>query len=165
MIDDAESFETHRPALLALAYRMLGDMARAEDTVQETWVRWQNRRSDVEEPKGVGARTQRAEAGASVVKLGEAIMILELYRQGLTVSEIARQTGMDRKTVRKYLAYTTLPEVRAVMSSDCRIGTPEESRVESVRENLATAIFRKMSPRIGIFKINASMNRRPPGVL
>jgi RNA polymerase sigma-70 factor (ECF subfamily) len=51
MIDDAQTFETHRPALLALAYRMLGDMARAEDTVQETWVRWQNRRSDVEEPK------------------------------------------------------------------------------------------------------------------
>ncbi len=51
MIDDAQIFEAHRPALLALAYRMLGDMARAEDTVQETWVRWQNRRSDVEEPK------------------------------------------------------------------------------------------------------------------
>jgi RNA polymerase sigma-70 factor (ECF subfamily) len=51
MIDDAQTFEAHRPALLALAYRMLGDMARAEDTVQETWVRWQNRRSDVEEPK------------------------------------------------------------------------------------------------------------------
>ena len=51
MIDDAQTFEAHRPALLALAYRMLGDMARAEDTVQETWVRWQKRRSDVEEPK------------------------------------------------------------------------------------------------------------------
>ena len=41
--------------------------------------------------------------GASVVKLGEAIMILELHRQGLTVSEIARQAGLDRKTVRKYI--------------------------------------------------------------
>src|SRR5258707_1520049 len=51
MIDDTETFETHRPELLAMAYRMLGDMARAEDTVQETWVRWQNRRADVEAPK------------------------------------------------------------------------------------------------------------------
>lgn len=30
-------------------------------------------------------------------------MILELKRQGLSVSAIARQTGLDRKTVRKYL--------------------------------------------------------------
>jgi RNA polymerase sigma-70 factor, ECF subfamily len=51
MIDDAEIFEMHRPALLALAYRMLGEMARAEDTVQEAWVRWHNRQVDVEAPK------------------------------------------------------------------------------------------------------------------
>lgn len=31
-------------------------------------------------------------------------MILELKRQGLGISAIARQTGLDRKTVRKYLA-------------------------------------------------------------
>lgn len=31
-------------------------------------------------------------------------MILELHRQGLKVSAIARQTGLDRKTVRKYIA-------------------------------------------------------------
>ncbi|WP_146010368.1 helix-turn-helix domain-containing protein [Acidimangrovimonas sediminis] len=30
-------------------------------------------------------------------------MILELKRPGLGVSAIARQTGLDRKTVRKYL--------------------------------------------------------------
>jgi transposase len=31
-------------------------------------------------------------------------MILDLARQGLGVSAIARRTGHDRKTVRKYLA-------------------------------------------------------------
>jgi len=31
-------------------------------------------------------------------------MILELHRQGLKVSAIARKTGLDRKTVRKYIA-------------------------------------------------------------
>jgi len=31
-------------------------------------------------------------------------MIFELKRQGLGVSSIARQTGLDRKTVQKYLA-------------------------------------------------------------
>jgi hypothetical protein len=31
-------------------------------------------------------------------------MILDLHRQGLSVSAIARQLGVDRKTVRKYTA-------------------------------------------------------------
>ena len=39
-----------------------------------------------------------------MVKLGELMMILELHRQGLTVSAIARQLGMDRKTIRRYIA-------------------------------------------------------------
>jgi len=43
-------------------------------------------------------------AGEPVVNLGEVMMILELHRQGLTVSAIARQTGLDRKTVRRYIA-------------------------------------------------------------
>ncbi len=30
-------------------------------------------------------------------------MILDLHRQGLTVSEIARQSGFDRKTIRRYI--------------------------------------------------------------
>jgi RNA polymerase sigma-70 factor, ECF subfamily len=51
MNNEAEVFQTHRPELLALAYRMLGDMARAEDLVQEAWVRWQVRQVDVEAPK------------------------------------------------------------------------------------------------------------------
>ena len=35
-----------------------------------------------------------------MVKFGEFIMILELHRQGLKVAAIARQLGIDRKTVR-----------------------------------------------------------------
>jgi transposase len=38
-----------------------------------------------------------------VVKIGEIVMILDLHRQGLSVSAIARQSGIDRKTVRKYI--------------------------------------------------------------
>jgi transposase len=40
----------------------------------------------------------------TVIKLGEVVMILDLHRQGLSVSAIALQLGIDRKTVRKYLA-------------------------------------------------------------
>src|SRR4051812_22535533 len=47
-----------------------------------------------------GAFTQR---GASLVRLGEIAMILELHWQGVSVSAIARQVGLDRKTVHKYI--------------------------------------------------------------
>jgi len=39
-----------------------------------------------------------------VIKLGEVVMILDLHRQGLTVSAIARGLGVDRKTVRRCIA-------------------------------------------------------------
>src|SRR5919107_1844646 len=35
----AEQFEEHRPRLRAMAYRMLGSLAEAEDAVQESWLR------------------------------------------------------------------------------------------------------------------------------
>jgi transposase len=38
-----------------------------------------------------------------VVRLGELVVILDLHRQGLSVSAIARRSGLDRKTVRKYV--------------------------------------------------------------
>lgn len=36
-----EAFNTHRPLLFGIAYRMLGQVAEAEDMVQELWLRWQ----------------------------------------------------------------------------------------------------------------------------
>lgn len=38
-----------------------------------------------------------------VVRLGELMMILDLHRQGLSITAIARRTGRDPKTVRKYI--------------------------------------------------------------
>jgi transposase len=38
-----------------------------------------------------------------VIQLGELVVILDLHRQGLGVSAIARRVGIDRKTVRKYI--------------------------------------------------------------
>jgi transposase len=38
-----------------------------------------------------------------VIQLGELVMILDLHRQGLSVSAIARRIGIDRKTERKYM--------------------------------------------------------------
>ncbi|MCA1829427.1 MAG: sigma-70 family RNA polymerase sigma factor [Gemmatimonadales bacterium] len=51
MTTGAETFESLRPDLLALAYRMLGEMGRAEEVVQEAWIRWQKRAAEVQSPR------------------------------------------------------------------------------------------------------------------
>jgi RNA polymerase sigma-70 factor (ECF subfamily) len=49
--EDLEVFESLRPNLVALAYRMLGDAGRAQDIVQDAWLRWHRRDVEVEVPK------------------------------------------------------------------------------------------------------------------
>jgi len=48
----AERFEAHRPHLRAVAYRMLGSLAEAEDAVQEVWLRLS--RSGTEDVENLG---------------------------------------------------------------------------------------------------------------
>lgn len=38
-----------------------------------------------------------------MIRLGELMMILELHRQGVSISAIARRTGRDPKIIRKYI--------------------------------------------------------------
>jgi RNA polymerase sigma-70 factor (ECF subfamily) len=46
------TFDAHRTHLLNLAYRMLGEMAAAEDVVQEAWVRWRTANpADIRNPR------------------------------------------------------------------------------------------------------------------
>jgi RNA polymerase sigma-70 factor, ECF subfamily len=52
VLDEGEEFERHRRYLSAVAYRLLGSLADAEDTVQDTWLRWQAvDRSTVQDPR------------------------------------------------------------------------------------------------------------------
>ena len=44
-------FESCRRDLAALAYRMLGDMGRAEDMVQEAWLRWEGHEVEADSPR------------------------------------------------------------------------------------------------------------------
>src|SRR5665811_185896 len=44
----AEQFEAYRPHLRAVAYRMLGSLAEADDAVQEAWLRLSQSGSGVE---------------------------------------------------------------------------------------------------------------------
>jgi RNA polymerase sigma factor (sigma-70 family) len=56
--DNALVFQTHRPRLLRLAYRMLGSFAEAEDIVQDAWIRWRDvDASQVRQPAAFLART------------------------------------------------------------------------------------------------------------
>ena len=53
----AADFEPHRRHLMAIAYRMLGSLAEAEDAVQEAYLRWrQADRADVENPRAFLSR-------------------------------------------------------------------------------------------------------------
>jgi transposase len=52
----------------------------------------------------LGSSLEEEERGVELARLGDIVVIHDLRRQGLGVSAIARQTGLDRKTVRKYLA-------------------------------------------------------------
>src|SRR3954470_16415163 len=46
-----QHFLAARPQLFGIAYRLLGSTVEAEDTLQETWLRWQNAdRTKVVEP-------------------------------------------------------------------------------------------------------------------
>ncbi|WP_438024259.1 sigma-70 family RNA polymerase sigma factor [Sorangium sp. So ce233] len=44
-------FASCRRDLVALAYRMLGDMGRAEDMVQEAWIRWEGHEVEASSPR------------------------------------------------------------------------------------------------------------------
>ena len=46
-----------------------------------------------------------------MVRFRELIVILELHEQGLSVSAIARRTGLTRGTVRKYIRRGVEPPV------------------------------------------------------
>lgn len=47
-----EIFNTHRPLLFGIAYRMLGRVSEAEDMVQEVWLRWQKQdAAEIQSPK------------------------------------------------------------------------------------------------------------------
>ena len=46
-----------------------------------------------------------------MVTLGDVVMILDLHQQGLSLSAIARRTGLDRKTVRKCIKRGLEPPV------------------------------------------------------
>lgn len=64
-------FETHRPRLLGLAYRLLGSRSDAEDVVQDAWLRW-------------------SQADRSAIRDAEAWLVTATTRLGIDRLRLAR---------------------------------------------------------------------------
>jgi transposase len=67
-----------------------------------------------------------AGGSGAVIKLGELLMILDLHRQGLSVSAIARHLSIDRKTVRSAIAKGLEPPKYKTRPPRARITDPFE---------------------------------------
>jgi transposase len=67
-----------------------------------------------------------AGGSGAVINLGELVMILDLHRQGLSVSAIARQLCIDRKTVRRAIAQGLEPPKYKTRPPRARITDPFE---------------------------------------
>jgi RNA polymerase sigma-70 factor (ECF subfamily) len=118
--EETTVFESHRATLLSLAYRMLGDFGRAEDIVQDAWLRWQGRDVAVDTPKAYlitvvtrlclnelqSARARREEARSD--RLPEP---LDLARGGLDSIEAIDEVSMAFLVVLQRLT----PAERAVL--------------------------------------------------
>jgi transposase len=70
-----------------------------------------------------------------MIQLGELVVILDLHRQGLSISAIARRTGRDPKTVRKYIAQGLEPPAYGPRS----VGRPSKLApyLDYLRERIA----------------------------
>ncbi len=66
-----------------------------------------------------------------MITLRGLVMILELHQQGLSVSAIAARTGVDRKTVRKYIARGLEPPVYGPRVPRARLLEPYEQFVRA----------------------------------
>ncbi|MGH3388277.1 MAG: RNA polymerase sigma-70 factor [Actinomadura sp.] len=116
----SDVFEEHRNLLFAVAYRMLGTVADAEDVVQDAWLKWSAAdRSNVAEPK---AYLVRIATNLAVDRLRSARMQRESYvgpwlpEPLLTAPDIAEDVTMAESVSMAMLVVleTLTPLERAV---------------------------------------------------
>ncbi len=67
-------------------------------------------------------------------------MIRELYAQGLNITAISDKTGYDRKTVKKYLDLTTIPEPKQRAKKESKLDKFKEYIVKKLHEGPFTAV-------------------------
>ena len=83
-----------------------------------------------------------------MVRFRELIVILELHEQGLSVSAIARRTGLTRGTVRKYIRHGVEPPVYGPRAPRQRKLAPFEAylreRVAAFDESTGSRLHREI---------------------
>lgn len=111
-----------------------------------------------------------AGGSGAVIKLGELVMILDLHRQGLSVSAIARQLCIDRKTVRSAIAMGLEPPKYKTRQPRARITDPFEpylkERLAAYPGLTAVRLWREVKERgyAGGYSVlrDCVRNLRPP---
>ncbi len=80
-----------------------------------------------------------------MVRLGELMMILELHRQGVSITAIARRVGREPKTIRKYIERG----IEAPVYGPRSVGRPSKLAVylEFLRERVSGPECRAVDPR------------------
>lgn len=66
-------------------------------------------------------------------------MIRELHAQGLSITEISDKTGFDRKTVRKYLNLTSIPEPKKRVRKESKLDKYKDYIIQKLNEGPFTA--------------------------
>jgi len=124
---DAEVFEAHRDLMFAVAYRMLGSIADAEDAVQDAWLRWSAEpRADVASPR---AYLSRVIANTALNRLRSARARREAYVGPWLPEPLLTDVGPDA-TERAELAESVSLAMLVVLESL----TPDERAVFVLRE-------------------------------
>jgi RNA polymerase sigma-70 factor (ECF subfamily) len=124
---DAETFEAHRDLMFAVAYRMLGTVADAEDAVQDAWLSWSAApRDDVADPRRYLAKVI---TNTSLNRLRAARARREAYIGPWLPEPLFSHTGAD-VTERPELAESVSLAMLVVLESL----SPEERAVFVLRE-------------------------------
>jgi len=74
------------------------------------------------------------------------LLIRDLHSQGLNISEIARETGYDRKTVGKYIRLKKAPELQKRPNRQSKLDPYKDYMIRKLNEGPYTAarLFREI---------------------
>lgn len=118
----ADTFNAHRPKLLALAYRMLGSRSDAEDVLHDAWLRWDS--ADVTEVRSTEAWLTTTVTRIAIDRLRRAKLERESYfgpwlpeplsDADLTSPDLSLERDEDVSIAFLTMLETLSPEERAV---------------------------------------------------